>query len=286
MTEQVSVWQPTPFEGSDCLPIMAAKHFGPSEVPIVAEEDIEPEDIRLPQLILVQGTTRGAAREHPESKGGTFYFSASNRIIKPPIRMLVIHRFRGNAMWAREGEKEYAGLENCMSRDGVTGSRYGDCVACGRCTEWRANPEGGQDLPPLGSKTQQFVIWTADGVGIFRVALSNKFIVQTIRNVMTRRATTGRNWWTHPMVLTVTDERNAKGDPFYVPHLRWDETQVVPDALQVECYKWYERVREALEQGKLTDDESEQHGGAARAREAAPTATADEDAPTISDIPF
>lgn len=260
MTDEIQIpsWKPTPLKsGSDLLPTSTtARKIGPTNIPLLEEDDLEPTDIRLPQLSVLQGVSKVVQDgEIDGAKPGRLYFSANARIIEPPARLLVVHRFRGNAMFVRN-TPEYAGLEDCISRDGVTGTKYGSCEVCKRCTEWREDAEGHKTLRPLGAKTQQLVVWLDDGIGILRIPLSNGHALRNMQDFQTRKTTTKRNWFAHPTLLFVDKHTNKDGAPFMVPRLRWDETQIVPDDLQHACYEWYRRVTEALEQGTLSEDDS------------------------------
>lgn len=283
MADEIQVWQPTPFEGTDLLPVQAEERsIGPADVPVVQEHDVEASDIRLPQVVLLQGTSKIVQNaEIDGAQPGKLYFTGNGELLKPPVRFIVIHRYRGNAMFVRGDDPAYHGLEDCISRDGVTGTKYGDCESCKRCTEWRTDEHGVENQPPLGSKTQQFVVWLKEGIGILRIALSNKHAEKNTKDFMTRRATTGRNWFAHPTVARVEGHTNKNDEPYKVLNMRWDESQVVPDDLQRAAFQWYRRVVEALEQGTLTEDEVEPGGHEASAPGSPPPPQQDH-----SDIPF
>lgn len=278
MSDELQVWQPSPFEGEDLLPVQSVQHaVGPADIEVIQEEDLEAEDIRLPKLEVLQGTSEVVQSGNVDgAQPGKLYFSGNGTVIKPPARFIVIHRFRGNAMFARTEDPAFEGLETCISRDGKTGTKYGPCELCKKCTEWRG------DEPPLGSKTQQFVVWMDSGIGILRVALSNKHATKAMRDVMTRKTTTQRNWFAHPMVATVEKHTNKDDKPFQVIGLKWDESQVVPDDIQRACFEWYGRIVEALKAGTLTDDE-EDTGTPKPPTQDAGASTA---APGGDDIPF
>lgn len=282
MTE-LQAWEPKPFDGEDLLPVaQTQQHVGPADVPIVEDHDMEPEDMLLPQLSVLQGTTKIVAQGTVEGATvGKLYFSGSDRVITPPARLIVIHHFRGNAMFTRDPKKnpEYEGLEDCISRNGVKGTKYGFCETCKKCTEWRGEQS---DLPPLGTKTQQFVVWLDDGVGILRLSMSNKHVIKSTKTFLTRRATTGRNWFAHPTVFTVGKHTNQRDEPFAAAVLRWDETETVPDDVQRACYAWVQRIRQALELGTLSEDES----GSASATPSSDAGTASDAPLPAGDIPF
>lgn len=283
MTDDLQPWEPAEFKGTDLLPLEQEKRqFGPADLPVIEEHDLEHSDIKLPVLTVLQGTSKVVQAGDVEgAQPGKLYFSGTGKIIQPPARVLVIGRFRGNAMFVRNPDKnpEYQGLEDCISRDGVTGTKYGPCEVCERCTKWREGPDG-SDLPPLGTKTQQFVVRTSDGIGMFRIALSNKWATNAVKDFMTRRTTTERNWFSHPTVIGTEMHENKDGEPYQTPTLRWQEDEIVPNDVQYACADWYRRVCEALEQGTLSEDEA----GEAKNVSAPPPKQA---APSQdSDIPF
>jgi hypothetical protein len=251
MTDEITIWEPAPFEkGTDLLPLEAMQQFGPTDVEVEEDTDLEPDDIVLPTLTILQGTSEPVKQQVEGATPGKLFLSATQEVLEPPLRVLVVHRFRGNALFVRKSNPEHEGLETCISRDGVTGHRYGDCESCGKCTEWR------DDAKPLGTKTQQFVVWTNGGICMLRVQLSNKFVGRNIRTFMTKKQTSNRNYFAHPTVLQVetgSDDENT----WFVPRLFWQERVRVPDEMQRACATWRARIKEALELGKLSDTEDE-----------------------------
>lgn len=259
MADEITVWEPDPFEkGTDLLPLASMQSFGPADVEVEADEDLEAEDIVLPVLMILQGTSDAVKQQIEGALPGKLWATATQELIEPPARVIVIHRWRGNAFFARKSNAEHEGLETCISRDGVTGTRYGSCESCGKCTEWRKDASGEERLKPLGTKTQQFVLWTSQGISLLRVQMSNKFVTRNIRTYMTKKQTTNRNYFAHPTVLqveTVSDDENT----WFVPKLFWQEKLGVPDDLQRACGSWRTKIKEALELGKLSDTEEDEH---------------------------
>lgn len=256
MSNELVKWEPGAFNaGTDLLPVQGVQQVGPADIEVIEEEDLEPEDMILPQMKVLQGTTKEVGDEIEGAVPGKLFFTGASQVIVPPARVVVVHRFRGNAMFVRAKKPEYEGLEDCISRDGVTGLKYGDCSSCGRCTEWRDGPDGPASLPPLGSKTQQFVLWINGGLCILRVALSNKWATRYTRQFMTRRQTSGRNWFAHPTILEIAKETNEEGQTYFVPRMHWQESEIVPDDVQHACMKWYRAVTQALEHGTLGEED-------------------------------
>lgn len=284
MSSEIQVWKPNPFDGTDQLPVQAQQQIGPADIPLIEEHDVEASDIKLPVLAVLQGQSKPVQQGVEGAQPGKLYYSGNGEVYQPPLRMIVVYRFRGNAMFVDKTKPEYEGLEDCISRDGVSGMRYGDCESCKKCTQWREDANGVENQPPLGSKTQQFVVWLQDGIAILRVALSNKHAVENTKAFMTRRTTTKRNWFAHPTLLSVSQHSNPEDQTYSVARMRWDEKQVVPDNLQHECMEWYRRVTEALEQGTLSEDDinEERTPKPQQASASPPPPTGD----SASDIPF
>ncbi len=279
-SDELTVWTPDPFEkGTDLLPVESLQSFGPDDVEVDTDLDLEPDDIVLPTLTVLQGTSEPVKQQIEGAVPGKLFLSATQEVLEAPARVLVIHRFRGNALFARKTNPAHEGLETCISRDGVTGTKYGDCETCGKCTDWREKPGKDRKTKPLGTKTQQFVVWTSRGICMLRVQMSNKFVGRTIRTFMTKKQTSNRNYFAHPTVLQVetgSDDENT----WFVPRLYWQEKIRVPDEMQRACALWRTRIKEALELGKLSDTEDEaptQEGGTT----SSPDATEGH-----SDIPF
>ena len=270
MTDELKPWEPEAFDGTDLLPIQRGD-FGPSDIPVEKDDDVEADDIVLPTVAILQGTSGPVKDRFPGAAVGLLFLSGSQEVVDPPMRAIVIHRFRGNALFARAANPAHAGLETCISRDGVTGSKYGDCAACGKCTEW-----GDDGSKPRGTKTQQFVLWTDRGICILRVQLSGVKVARNISTFITKQHTSGRNWFAHPTVIQV--QTDSKGDNSWpIPNLYWQEGERVPDDIQRECASWRTKIKEALEQGTLGDTE-----------DAAPQETSERAAPPsdAGDTPF
>lgn len=273
MTKQeLQKWEPSEFDGSDLLPVIDdGKTY--NAVPVIEEDDVEAEDMVLPVLKVLHGTSDEIMGQLEGAVPGKLFFSGNQSVIEPPARIIVVHRFRGNALFPQKKNPAHEGLEACISRDGVTGSKYGACETCKKCTEW-----GPDNEPPAGSKTQQFVVLTSHGLCMFRVQLSNKFVTKATREFMTRRTTTGRNWFCHPSILTVQTVSSDE-NTWFSPKLCWQESEIVPPAVQKECHEWYEKITDALEHGRLSEDEETESG--------TPDQAAGDAAPDASpDIPF
>jgi len=264
---EVAVWKPREFDGNDLLPVSDSVALAPVEgVPdLVGREHVDPKDLILPSLALLHGTSDAVQDKLEGAEAGLFMHTGTEEILPDgPLRLIFVHHHKGNALFPKE-DARYAGLETCISRDGVEGNIYGLCEECGKCF-W---PEqGGPDLDgatsPLGAEVHHFVAMTDRGVVNMRFSrtswkAANKFISTWM---MSRK-----NLFAHPVVVRVKtgDKTLATGQvkKYYHMQLAWQVTEKVPDELQRAALALYKEVESKHESGNLkshdegADDDSE-----------------------------
>jgi hypothetical protein len=263
MSDQLpAVWQPKQFEGSDLLPVIRPPD--PNAEEIVGRDNVSQKDLILPSIRLLQGMSPEVINSEVEgARPGLILHTGSQTVLKPPVRVLFCHHSKSNALLPDPTKPEYAGLERCISRDAVTGDRYGDCATCKRCTEWgprtAQNPKG---TKPLGSQSHNFVCMTEMGPAVMRFGRTS---FQPARTFVTTWMTGQKNLWHHPVVVRARSESmvlpNGQQTTYFYWEPVWQVTEVVPPEVRALCRALYDQADAAFQAGRLasTGDEAGDH---------------------------
>lgn len=261
MSNEITIWKPSEFDGTDLLPLeagVAQQVDGPSSVPLVGRENIGAEDIILPSIRILQGMSPAVARADVEgAQPGMFMHSLTNELWEAPLRAIAIVHTKSNALYVRDNDPRFNGIKQCLSRDGIKGTTYGLCSECLKCTEWIDNK------PPLGSQAHNFVLLTAAGPMVLRMSRTS---FKSARAFVTSWKMSRKNLWAHPVVLTTTrnDKRLPSGQTatYFTVELRWQTKERIPDNIQVAAYELSKQITKAHEEGRFGSDEetAEEHG--------------------------
>jgi hypothetical protein len=249
-------WEPTKFDGSDLLPIEQESQLPSTDVlPVVGDENVNPEDMVLPSIKLLQGMSKEVAEGTVEgAQPGKFFNTGTGEVIVGPLRVLVVHHSRSNAMFPKEGDPRYADLEKCISRDGIEGDTYGDCDECGR------NKFGKDQKKPLCSASHNFIVMTNDGPA--RIRFSSRGY-SSAKTFLTQKITQRKNFFAHPLMISVVRRQDdlpggQKVTSYYL-EARWDRSEPVPIETQTKALALYEEIKKAHGDGRLktTGDDEE-----------------------------
>lgn len=244
MTDKVAVWTPSKFDGSDLLPVQA-QAAPPAD--IVGRENVAPKDLKFPELKLMHGISKEVtAGTIPGVKPGLFLLTSTSQVLRPPLRLLLVHHSRSRALF--EGD----GLEMCLSKDGANGTVYGvgpdhECEGC--------EHEGWQnDEPPKCDEANNFVALTPHGPARIRFKSSS---YKAGANIVDKwnNAFPAKNLFAHPVILTVRERENKKGQPYYYLESHWDQSEDVPPELQTVARALLTQIQAAHETGRFSGDE-------------------------------
>lgn len=253
--QEVSVWQPKKFDGSDMLPMTFLQQ--PTETDaqgqsLVGRDNIEQSDLIIPTIRLLQGMSPAVTDGIEGAQPGLFIHSASQVVYKPPLRLIVIAHTKSNALYPRPDNPAHRGLERCISRDAVQGDRYGLCEECRKCLDWGENGQ-----PPAGMQSHCFTVLTEEGPAVMRFSRTN---FKAARQFITSWNMSRKNLWAHPTVIRVT--KNTKDLPggqkttFFTMSPLWQTTELVPPGMQTAALAFHEMVMRAHQSGKFgADDE-------------------------------
>lgn len=254
----IGQWKPKKFEGNDLLPYEQCLAVEEIEgVPLLGEDKIDPDDLVLPVLNLLHGTSTAVTDKVEGAEPGLFMHSSTEEVLpEGPVRLIVVHYHKGNALFPKEGER-YAGIETCVSPDGIEGSTYGNCEECGKCF-W---PEdGGPPLngatSPLGAEVHHFVALTSMGPVILRFSRS---AFKAGSKFLSAKSMARKNYFAHPAVLQVVQGDKTlptgKVTKFYTMKMSWQTTEKVPAELQVHCAELYKSIDQKHETGNLKSND-------------------------------
>ena len=237
----------------DLFPATLGHHQDPDAT--VGRENIEASDIILPSIRLLQGMSPVVMQGLAEgARPGRFYSSSTNEVFDGPWRGLLVYHWKSRGMLPDPKKPEYNGLQQCISRNNVEGTVYGDCSTCPH-KDWREG-EDGKNLSPLCSEAHNFALLTDGGMihlAFRRTALKN------VRTFLGNWATGNKTLWHHPVVFTV-QQKQEDGNLWYVPSIRWDVKDEVPPNMRALCRMFYDNMKASHEAGKLSSEEGEEPG--------------------------
>ena len=251
-------WKPKDFSGNDLLPYEQCLAIEEIEgVPLLGEDKIDPDDLVLPVLALLHGTSDAVTSGVEGAVPGRFMHTGTEEVLpEGPVRLIIVHYHKGNALFPKD-EERYKGVETCISPDGVEGSEYGDCKACGKCF-W---PEDG-GLPldgaksPLGAEVHHFVALTNMGPAIIRFSRSS---FKAGSKFLSSKSLARKNYFAHPVVVRVTQGDKTlptgKVTKFFTLQMAWQTTEKVPAELQVHCAELYKSIDQKHETGNLKSND-------------------------------
>jgi hypothetical protein len=259
MSDLPALWTPSKFDGSDLLPVLRPKD--PNAEQLVGRENVSTTDLVLPSLRLLQGMSPPVTEGLEGAQPGKIFHSATQQVIKPPFRVLVVHHSKSNMLIPDPiKDPRTAGLERCLSRDTVRGNVYGLCEECRRCTEWgKVTPQHKNGEPPMGSQSHNFVAMTEFGPAVMRFGRTS---FNAGKQFITNWMMSEKNLWAHPVVVRVKAKQRTlpNGQPatFFVWELLWQSNDTVPPAMREAALVLHKQVDAAYQAGRLSgDDEGE-----------------------------
>jgi hypothetical protein len=251
----VKVWEPKKFEtGTDLVPELHAGRdlVKPPPGGIVGRENVEPSDLILPSLLLLQGMSDPVTNQEPGAQPGKFWLSTAGEVIQPPLRLLLVHHSRSRALFPQPNNARSCDLDKCLARDALEGTAYGVCDDCAH-KKW-----GQQNEPPACAESHNFVAWTNSGPAVLRFAKSS---FKASRNFLTTWTMAQKNLWAHPAIVTIRKRTKALSDgsqsTYYTMEMRWDQKEDVPFTFQENALELYARIQKAHEEGRFTSDQEE-----------------------------
>lgn len=256
--DAVAVWKPKEFDGNDLLPLDEA--MAPASVEgvpdLVGRENIDPEDLIVPSLTLLSGKSTAVEDGVEGAEPGVFMHTGTEQCLpEGPLRVIVVHHHKGNVLFPKDNDIRYKGLETCISRDGVEGTKYGLCEQCRKCLDW----DNENDMPPLGAQTHHFVVMTSLGPVMMRFArTSYKGASKFISSWKMSR----KNLWAHPVVIRVKEGTkmlsSGKSTTYHFMQMAWQTTEKVPDELQRGAFALYKEIESKHEAGNLKSQDEAQ----------------------------
>lgn len=260
MSDLPVLWKPSTFTGSDLLPPFNAPVKMEKVEPILGRENVSAKDMILPAIKLLQGMSPAVMEGTVEgAKAGLVLHTGTQEIFKPPIRVLLVHHSRSNSLIPDPVKNPAtATMKKCLSRDGVTGTEYGDCEKCRKCLDWGPNNE-----PPLGAQSHNFVCITEHGPAMLRFSRSS---YKAARQFLTMWSMTpDKNLWHHPVVIKTKSLQkqlpNGNKSTYFVWEPLWQTAERTPPEVRAVAEGFYHMVEASYQAGKLgsnDEDDSDQ----------------------------
>lgn len=252
---EIVEWKPSPFDGSDFLPVLHQTEQLVDNIPVVGRESLTEDDIVVPTLKLLQGQSDEVTEGVSGAQPGKFFLSSSQEVIEPPIRVLVIAHGRSNVLYPKPDDPRYAGLKQCLARDGIEGNEYGYCDDCGLHKKWGDNNE-----PPVCAESHNFTV-LLEGRGPAIVRFKRKSF-PTAKTFVSNWRMGSKNLWHHPVEIRVDSDTfempGGKKTKFYYMKMQWNTGISIPVEIHRKAYETYERLNNAAEHGRLkTGEENE-----------------------------
>ncbi|MEE8519502.1 MAG: hypothetical protein V3S98_10300 [Dehalococcoidia bacterium] len=246
MTEEMTKWEPTKFDGSDLLPCVALSN----DLEVVGNENIDDEDTILPTIQMLQGT---AVNNVKGSVAGQFYNTVTKELVDGPIRVLTIAHSKGASFFPPEGSD----IKPCWSLDGIEGNEYGDCIECGR-SSWDRSTD--PHTKPTCNKQHKLIVMTPSGPALMRFQSSS---YKALEGMFSAKQALNKNFFDHPLIITADGPHEVKrpgGKKFtyYKMDAKWDTTEPVPLEIRKMALETYKGLRDAQSHGRLKgSDEGE-----------------------------
>ena len=238
-----TVWQPSPFEGNDLLPV----NLGATRANTIGRDNIEMQDLILPNLSMLQGMSDPVTQGVEDAKPGRFWLSGAEEVLEGPLRVLICAHTKSRALFPKPERPEHANLNECFSKDGVQGSFYGDCSSCPHKV-W--GEQRGQ--APACSESHNFTVLTPQGPAMIRFSRTS---FQAARRLLTAWSLSPNPLWAHPTIITARQQvkqlPNNKTATFYSMDLKWVQRETVPSHVQAAAQAIYEQISQAHEHGKF-----------------------------------
>lgn len=209
-------------------------------------QTMDDSDLILPVLDLLQSTSKPVQNGVEGAKPGLFFLSTTEQVYEPPLRLFLVFFHPGR--FKPEGEPK--GSPMCMSKDGITGTRFGACDACEH-KDWRVEKE---DNVRDCSDTRSFYALLPNGSPAIIRFYRKRF--KTALEFLTRARTEGKNLWAHPAIIRVQQSTNpAKGNAvYYTATLTWDVRDITPPDWQEAAERVYDELFKGWEAGRLEAD--------------------------------
>jgi hypothetical protein len=245
---EIAVWQPSEFEGEDLLPVSMMDE----EADLSGRDQIRTEDIILPTLKVLQPTSE-ECNDYDGAEPGLLWHSGCMEVFRPPVRAIAIAHNRSNALFPKEDNPRYAGLQQCLARDGEHGDVYGECAKCPNL-EWGANNE-----PALCSASQNFILMTEFGPCMIRFSRSSH---RAGKDFLSQWMGTRKPIFAHPVIIDTASRVKVVGRKqvtYWVQTMRWQVREKLPPEVKEMARDSATFFQQALKEKKVSvEDRSDE----------------------------
>lgn len=216
---------------------------------VVGYENVESEDMRLPELKCLQGMSPEVMeRQYPDAEPGKFFLSSTKETHESPLRVIVVHHHRSRYKPIDESVKDD---KLCISKDAIRGSVYGFCSDC-EFAEW------GQDrTPPRCSLSHNFVSMTTSGPALTRFNRTSFKAGQDFASSCRLSVPRKPLWGYETLIQSIATTAKVKGRDitYYRLGIAWDRSRPVSEPLQKMAKDLYSVVHDFFEAGRINANE-------------------------------
>ncbi len=228
--------------------------------------NIRVEKLKLHRMKLGQGQSDEVKAGRCQQ--GEYINNITLQNLGPRVEFIPILQTFSRTLWTPLSD---GGGRECLSRDGMTGNKYGDCRACGRADKWRKNEKTGADQPPECSDQDNYLVMVRgcqSGPMLFSFTKSGTQAGQKLNSILTPDVAQGRDIWGKAFVLTSEQKTYGKNSCF-IPRvsLATDGPTEEEMAMAEALYQQYApKADEVTEAATAEDLESETQADAPGAR--------------------
>lgn len=174
--------------------------------------NIRVEKLKLHRLKLGQGQSEEVKAN--KCAQGEYINNVTLQNFGPSVEFIPILQTFSRTLWVPLSD---GGGRECVSRDGLCGTKYGDCRACGRSEKWGKNETTGKDIPPVCSDSDNYLVMVRgcqSGPMLFSFTKSGSQAGQKLNSILTPDAAQGRDIWGKAFVLTSEQKTYGKNSCF------------------------------------------------------------------------
>jgi hypothetical protein len=195
---------------------------------------------------MLQGSSDEVKKGVEGARAGLFWLTGAEEPFKPPLRVLPVAHTKSRTLFPKENRPEHAGLEECRSKDAVTGTRYGSCAEC-PYKDW----DNEHDRPPACSESNNFTVLTPFGPAVLRFQRTN---YKAGKKLISAWGMSPDPLFAHPLVLWAssrTDKVNGQDSITHLVEVKWVQRETVPPQVQEAARALAMQVAAAHEAGKF-----------------------------------
>jgi len=250
---QIEVWSPRTLkvgdrEATSLVPLPT--QLQPPTEEVVGDENIDIDDMVLPELKLCQSVTEEV--QEGIARPGQYVLTTTQEVYDSPLQVLLIFHSKGRALFPNDA-KGTGHLELCLSNDSLTGTTYGDCESCEH-KEWPTEEQKARNSnlnSPACSLQHNFVVLLPQGPAVVRFGRTS---FKAAKKFLTSFKWSKTNLWANVAVLRSRAQKKqmSSGQVTYYTHeLVWDPQDPTPAAYRTGAREAFDLLKEMHDSARL-----------------------------------